>query len=259
MFTKTFNFSKFTTPKKPNLLALKFIAPLISLPVLYFLNSHKKTFCIPEEDENNDFKSQDIKDNEFMDEEEDEIKSLLQDPSVSEEERKQYVQHISTQDVNPMPFKNMSSRVKASIDDEKWNGFRFNLEWNPNNMFKLDYVIIVEPNKKILSNSKLSSMGQYPLDEKGKRGLMLMGRKDGENGLVIQAHVMFSKDDRLALVSQYNKNDFNQSAYVAEYTHDFERLHTSFKVSNMEGFSASAVAPLYRNFFLGVEATKHVI
>lgn len=257
MLTKISKISKFSLNKKQKFGMLKFLAPLISLPFLYYLTHNKKTFCLPEEDDENEFKSEDTKSNEFIDEEEDEMKALLEDPRVSEEEKKQYAQHISTQDVSPMPFKNMSGRVKASVDDEKWNGLRLNLDFNPNNMFKLDYVVVIDHNKKLLNNCKLSSMGQYPLDDKGKMGLMLMGRKDGEQGLVMQAHIMLSKNDRIALVSQYNKGDFKQVAYVGEYSHDFERFQTSFKLSNMEGLSASAVAPLFRNIFVGIEASKN--
>jgi hypothetical protein len=84
-----------------------------------------------------------------------------------------------------------------------------------------------------------------------------VGRKEGENVQQLQSHINFSSVDRVSIVAAHPKPDMNQAQYIFEYTHDFDRLNTTLKISNQEwGFSS--MATLARNTFVGFEAIKHV-
>jgi len=100
-------------------------------------------------------------------------------------------------------------------------------------------------------------MSIVPFSERSQNEAFLIGRKEGDQSLALQCHLNLSESSKIFLVSSHPKPDINQGNYVLEYTHEFERLNATVKVSNMET-SVSAVSALYKNVFIGFEAVKHV-
>lgn len=84
-----------------------------------------------------------------------------------------------------------------------------------------------------------------------------MGNNDSGNTLGLQSHISISDKDKIALIAQFPKPDPNQAMLIAEYDRSWERLETSFKLSNM-GSSVSATATIMKNTFLGFEASLNV-
>jgi hypothetical protein len=181
---------------------------------------------------------------------------FLQDPGISEEEKAMLKKQLKQQSIQPLPFSKLHAPFKQGVEEEKWNGLRGVLEWSPNQMNKMEYTLIVD-NKKLLNNYKLSAMAIVPFSERSQNGAFLIGRKEGDQSLGLQCHLNLSDSSKILLVSSHPKPDINQGHYIFEYSHEFERLSTSIKMSNMET-SFSAVAALYKNLFLGFEAVKHV-
>jgi hypothetical protein len=86
---------------------------------------------------------------------------------------------------------------------------------------------------------------------------MLVGRNEGGQGLMLQSHFSLTATDKISVISQHPKPDVNQGFYMAEYNHKFDRLDTTVKVSNNEN-SFTAAGTVYKNIFLGFEATLNV-
>ncbi len=243
----------------PKFFSLKSIP--ISIFSFYILNNfknHNIGKCIPEEEEDSSMKeSSNIIEEDSELNQDEEFMKVLQDPSLTEEERTMLKKQLKQQSIQPFPFSKLHAPFKQGVEEEKWNGLRGVLEWNPNQMNKMEYTLIVD-NKKLLNNYKLSTMAIIPFSEKSQNGAFLIGRKEGDQSLGLQCHLNLSDSSKILLVASHPKPDINQGHYVLEYSHEFERLNTSVKISNMET-SLSAVAAIYKNIFFGFEAVKHVI
>ena len=221
------------------------------------LSTRNAAKCIPEEDDITMKDGQSLIDeNDSELNQDDEFLKVLNDPSLSEEERAMLKRQMKQQSIQPFPFSKLHAPFKLGVDEEKWNGLRGVLEWSPNQINKMEYTLIVD-NRKIFNNYKLSVMSIIPFSERSQNGAFLIGRKEGDQSLGLQCHLNLSDSSKILLVSSHPKPDMNQGHYVFEYSHDFERLNATVKMSNMET-SLSAVASLYKNIFLGFEAVKHV-
>jgi hypothetical protein len=213
--------------------------------------------CIPEEDESysmkDNFGSVDENDVELT--QDDDFMKAMQDPSLTEEEKAMLRKQMKQQSIQPFPFSKLHAPFKVGMEDEKWTGFRGIVDWSPNQMAKIEYTVLVD-NKKA-PNYKLSAMTLVPFSERSQNGAFLIGRKEGDQSLGLQCHLNLSESSKVLLVSSHPKPDINQGHYVCEYTHEWERLVASVKLSNMET-SVSFCAAAYKNLFLGFEAVKHV-
>ena len=227
---------------------------IASFSALYFLNNFKNNNvmnCYAKEEDKSEFDENDAELN--LDEE---YKQALQDPTMDEEEKITLKNQFKKMSFQPLPFSKYHAAFKLGLEEEKWNGMRFILEFNPNQMNKLEYSVTMD-NKKLFNNYKISGMSILPFEERSQNGAFLMGRKEGDQSLGMQCHLNLGENDKILLVASHPKPDINQGHYVAEYTREFERLNTSVKISNME-FGVSASALMYKNLFLGFEAVKHV-
>jgi hypothetical protein len=175
---------------------------------------------------------------------------------MDEEEKQTFKRQMKKMSFQPLPFSKYHAAFKLGLEEEKWNGMRFILEFNPNQMNKLEYTLIMD-NKKLFNNYKISGMSILPFSDRSQNGAFLMGRKEGDQSLGMQCHLNLSENDKILFVASHPKPDINQGHYVMEYTREFDRLNTSVKVSNME-MSLSASALIYKNLFAGFEAVKHV-
>jgi hypothetical protein len=227
-----------------------------SFGALYFLNSYKNKNVVNCREEKSEFEDLEIENDSELNLDED-FMQAIQDPTMSEEEKQMFKRQMKQMSIQPLPFSKYHAAFKLGLEEEKWNGLRFILEFNPNQINKLEYTMIMNGNKKILDNYKISAMSIIPFSDRSQNGAFLMGRKEGQESLGMQCHLNLSDNDKVLFVASHPKPDINQGHYVVEYTREFERLNTSFKVSNMEvGLSASA--SIYKNLFAGFEAVKHV-
>ncbi len=234
-------------------------ASLCGLLLLDNLNKKKSIKCIPEVEEDLNLKDVNSQSTEESDPDlngDEDFMKVLNDPSLSEEERAMLKRQMKQQSIQPFPFSKLHAPFRLGVDEEKWNGFRGIMEWSPNQINKMEYTLIVD-NRKFLNNYKMSVMSIIPFSERSQNGAFLIGRKEGDQSLGLQCHLNLSDSSKILLVSSHPKPDINQGHYAFEYSHDFERLNTSFKISNMDT-SLSATAALYKNLFLGFEASKHV-
>lgn len=231
-----------------------------TLSGLYIFKSYKERSlakCIPEEDDNlNQKEGFNFEEADAELSQDDDFMKALQDPSLSEDERSMLRKQMKQQAIQPFPFSKLHAPFKTGVEEEKWTGLRGVLEWSPNQMAKMEYTLILD-NKRNLNNYKLSAMTLVPFSERSQNGAFLIGRKEGDQSLALQCHLNLSEASKILLVSSHPKPDINQGHYVFEYSYEFERLVTSFKLSNME-VGGSATAAIYKNIFLGFEAIKHV-
>ena len=84
------------------------------------------------------------------------------------------------------------------------------------------------------------------------KGVVLLGRAEGGQKLMLQSHINLSKNDKLQLAAHYMNPDFNQGAYEIEYNRKFDRMVVDAKYSPM-GLTLSGVAALSKGTFLGCE------
>lgn len=244
----------------PNFFTRKLIpASVLTMFLLKDFKSKNTIKCASEEEE--DFSIKEgaqnfVEDNDPELSGDEEFTKMLADPSISDEERAMLRRQLKQQSIQPFPFSKLHAPFKLGVEEEKWNGVRGVLEWSPNQINKMEYTLIVD-NKKLLNNYKLSVMSIIPFSERSQNGAFLIGRKEGDQSLGLQCHLNLSETSKILLVSSHPKPDLNQGHYVFEYSHDFERLNTTVKMSNMET-SVSACAALYKNIFVGFEAVKHV-
>jgi hypothetical protein len=89
------------------------------------------------------------------------------------------------------------------------------------------------------------------------KSIMLVGRNEGGQGLMLQAHFGLDANNKISIISQHPKPDVNQGFYVFEYNRKFTRVDTSLKLSNHEN-SFSAVAAAFKNVFVGFDASFSV-
>lgn len=232
----------------------KLSTPLLAFP-LYL--SNKKAKCIVEEDDNNTMKPSSTIDDDL--ELDDEFKEMMESPMAAPEEKEMIKQELRKQEIQPMlSFSRLNQIYKNGVEDEKWNGLKLNLEFKPNQLLTMDYNITIDNHKKLLNNYRVSCMSFIPFNERTQNGVMLIGRKEGDQAVALQGHLMLTDKDKVTLVAQHPKADLNQAVYAAEYTHEFDRMNLGVKYSNMEPLSISSVATLYKNIFVGCEAYKHV-
>lgn len=87
---------------------------------------------------------------------------------------------------------------------------------------------------------------------------MLVGRNEGGQGLMLQAHFGLDANTKISVISQHPKPDINQGVYVAELNRKFNRLDTTLKLSNHES-SLSATAAVFKDVFVGFDASFSVL
>jgi hypothetical protein len=229
-----------------------------SFSALYFLNYFKNRNilnCYSQGEDKAEFEDVNIDNDAELNLDED-FMQAIQDPTMSDEEKQMFKRQMKQMSIQPLPFSKYHAAFKLGLEEEKWNGMRFVLEFNPNQMNKLEYTLIMD-NKKLFNNYKISAMSIIPFSDRSQNGAFLMGRKEGDQSLGMQCHLNLTENDKILCVASHPKPDLNQGHYVVEYNREFERLSTTIKVSNME-LSASASASIYKNLFAGFEAVKHV-
>jgi hypothetical protein len=230
-----------------------FKTALVGFSSLYFLNNYsnnKYALCQAEAntDELNLENDSELNlDEDFM--------QAIQDPTMTDEDRAMFRRQMKQMAIQPLPFSKFHCQFKQHLEEEKWNGMRLILEFNPNQMNKLEYNLVID-DKKFWNNYKINAMSIVPFHERSQNGAFFMGRKEGDS-LGLQCHLNFGENDKLLLIASHPKNDVSQAHYVAEYSREFERINTTFKLSNME-LSVAASASIYKNLFTGFEAVKHV-
>lgn len=184
----------------------------------------------------------------------DEFSSLLDNPYASDEEKASIKREINLQEHQPsLPFSRLTSIYTHHIE-EKWDGLRFCLNFKPNQLFSMDYSMVIEKGKNPFNNIQTGCMCFIPTNQ--SNGIMFIGRKDPPSSLVLQSHFILSPIDKIVAIAQYPKDDISQSLYSVEYSHDFDRLTAAVKCSTVDPLSVSAITSVYRNVFLGVEAYK---
>lgn len=232
----------------------------VSFGALYFLNLNKNKNvmnCYGKGEEKSEVEDIGMENDAELNLDED-FMQAIQDPTMSEEEKQMFKRQMKQMSIQPLPFSKYHAAFKLGLEEEKWNGLRLILEFNPNQMNKLEYTMIVNNNKKIFNNMKMSAMSIIPFSDRSQNGAFLMGRKEGDESLGMQCHLNLTDNDKVLFVASHPKPDINQGHYVVEYTRELERLNLSFKLSNME-FGVSGSASIYKNLFAGFEAVKHVI
>lgn len=113
------------------------------------LNTHfqkKRMFCnqIDDEEIENPHGESDFDDPEAM-----EFKKLLEDPSVDQETKNELIKERRKEGFQPLPFSKLHGPLKNGVDDEKWTGLRFTLDWNPCQTYKMEYNITMDKPKNI--------------------------------------------------------------------------------------------------------------
>ena len=152
-------------------------------------------------------------------------------------------------------FSRISSLYRGAMEDN-WDGIKFNLSFKPNQFFNLDYSLIVQKGKNILNNTTLNTSCFIPNNQNNNSGILLVGKKELPESILLQSHIFFSEKERLELLTQMPKKDFSNNIYSIEYVKEFNRLNTSIKLSS-ELFSISTITSIYKNLFCGFEAYKN--
>jgi hypothetical protein len=145
---------------------ISFIKSAVVLPFLYSYYKYNTTIVkktmwqLPEENED-DFEGMS---NFKLDEEEldPEYAKIMNDTQIDEETKREVRRERSRERVQPLPFSKIHQTVKAGIDDEKWNGIRLGLGWNPTQMYKMEWTLILDKLKASLANYKISAMAMIP-------------------------------------------------------------------------------------------------
>ncbi len=239
-----------------NIFAFK--GSVASLGAFYFFNKYKKQnviSCQSKSDDTLELEDLNIENDPELNLDED-FMQALQDPTMSEEEKQMFKRQMKQMSIQPLPFSKYHAAFKLGIEEEKWNGLRLSLEFNPNQMNKIEYSLLID-SKNVFKNYKISGMSIVPFSERSQNGAFLMGRNEGDQSLGMQCHLNLNENNKLLVVASHPKPDINQGHYVVEYNREFERLNTTVKVSNMD-YSLSASAAIYKNLFAGFEAVKHV-
>ena len=152
-------------------------------------------------------------------------------------------------------FSRITSLYRGAMEDN-WDGIKFNLSFKPNQFFNLDYSLIVQKGKNILNNTSLSTSCFIPNSQNNNSGILLVGKKELPESILLQSHIFFSDKERLELLTQIPKKDFSNNIYSIEYVKEFNRLNTSIKLSS-DLFSISTITSIYKNLFCGFEAYKN--
>ena len=127
-------------------------ASFCGLYMLNNLSTRNAAKCIPEEEEDITMKEGQslIDENDSELNQDDDFLKVLNDPSLSEEERAMLKRQMKQQSIQPFPFSKLHAPFKLGVDEEKWNGLRGVLEWSPNQINKMEYTLIVD-NRKIFN------------------------------------------------------------------------------------------------------------
>lgn len=92
-----------------------------------------------------------------------------------------------------------------------------------------------------------------------EKGYVFVGRNEGNERIMLQSHINLTANDKLYFGANYLKPDPNQGIYEVEYGKKFDRLDTGIKYTSNGMTSASGVATIAKNCFIGVEAALNVI
>jgi hypothetical protein len=184
------------------------------------------------------------------------LQNALNDPGLSEEERRMIKKQLRQQSVQPPQFSKMDNFCKICLEDDKWVGFRGVFDWTPNNMNKIEYTLTLDNPKFKLNNYKVNLMTICPYQDHSPNGAFLIGRKCPKMK-ALQGFFNITENSKIHLVTQHPKEDMSQGYYGFEYVHDFERLNLTYKYTNMDT-GLSLISPIYKNIFLGFDAYKNI-
>ncbi len=226
------------------------LVPASLVTAYLFKNSFRKMKCEVEEDLN---LPKEVEEEISGDEE---LQKALNDPGLSDEERRMIRKQLRQQSIQPPQFSKMDNFCKVCLEDDKWTGLRGILEWTPNNLNKIEYTLILDNLQMKMNNYKVNLMSIVPYSDHSQSGAFLIGRKCSKVK-ALQGFFNITETSKIHLVSQHPKPDMSQGYYSAEYVHDFERLNLTLKMSNMDS-SVSLISPIYKNVFFGFEAAKNV-
>jgi hypothetical protein len=135
----------------------------LSAPFLFpFINSlvnKKKSLCL----ENNDDEETTPPHHQFAEDYDPELlefNKMIEDPNIDPETKEELIREKHKAPIQPLPFSKLHGPMKVGIDEEKWNGFRLSLDWNPTQMQKMEYHFIIDKPRSF--NYKLNAMTIVP-------------------------------------------------------------------------------------------------
>jgi hypothetical protein len=157
----------------------------------------------------------------------------------------------------PVNFKNLNQKAKPQGDDEKWDGMRLTLDWNPSPMWKMEYQGCIDHTLKFKS-PKVSTM-HFVQDQSNKyRGAAFIGRYEvATQSQNLQAHINLTKRNKISLIAQYPKPDMRQGFYCLEWNWEFNRIVGGIRYSTNDT-SASFVTTVAPYTFIGFETSVNV-
>ena len=158
----------------------------------------------------------------------------------------------------PVPFKNLNQKAKPQGDDERWDGLRLTLDWNPSPMWKMEYQGCIDHTMKFKS-PKISTM-HFVQDQTNKyRGAAFIGRYEiATQSQSLQAHINVSKRNKISVIAQYPKPDMKQGFYCLEYSWELNRIVGGVRYSTNDT-SVSLVTNVLPYTFVGFETMINVI
>lgn len=188
------------------------------------------------------------------------LSSYLNNKGVKEEEKDQIINEYNTSVNQPLINYSGLNKVFKSPMEDIFSGVKVFLNLTPNDYFHLNYNCSLQKNgiKNLIKDYALNLISFFPRTGalNPNDGTLFVGRKEGKS-LLLQSNTIFNNTkDKIVFTLQHQNEKLDQSIYQTEYSHDFDRLNFSMKISNAEPFSFSTVSPIYKNLFLGIEAYK---